>query len=321
MKKLVLSVITASFVLSLSLFSQQLEIHAGWQLKGTESGLKQEDFDRDCINTVWTYDEQSGWSVYSPDTSVQNSIQNNGNLKFLTTVERNQGFWINANSDCNITGSGAMLSDSNISKGNQDHNATMDQNITLDGNLSTLTQDVIDGLKYMGDEERLAYDVYNKLYSVWGTSTVSVLNNIATKAEIKHIQTVQALIQKYDIEDTELYDTDIADIPAGTYEISSIQALYDALVEKGEKSEQDALEVGCMVEVTDINDLDKYIQDAIDSNASDVVDALSSLRDGSYNHYWSFDQALKNMGVSDGCCSLGVIDGVDYCHNEYPQNQ
>ncbi len=45
------------------------------------------------------------------------------------------------------------------------------------------------------------------------------------------------------------------------------------------------------------------------------------LRDASYNHYWAFDKGLKDLGVSDGCCSLGTIDGINYCHSEYPKNE
>jgi len=72
-----------------------------------------------------------------------------------------------------------------------------------------------------------------------------------------------------------------------------------------------------MVEVTDIDDLDKFLVDAY--GAEDLIKSFEFLRAGSYKHYWAFDKALKNSGVSDGCCSLGTIDGVNYCHNEYPQ--
>jgi len=89
------------------------------------------------------------------------------------------------------------------------------------------------------------------------------------------------------------------------------------LYDKGIQSQKDALEVGCMVEVTDINDLDKYMNQATASNASDVLVVFDFLREGSYKHYWAFDNGLKNMGVSDGCCSLGTT----YCHLEYPQNE
>jgi hypothetical protein len=56
---------------------------------------------------------------------------------------------------------------------------------------------------------------------------------------------------------------------------------------------------------------------ATTSNASDVLVVFDFLREGSYKHYWAFDNGLKNMGVSDGCCSLGTT----YCHPEYPQSE
>lgn len=191
---------------------------------------------------------------------------------------------------------------------------------------ATLTQEIKDTLAYMGNEERLAYDVYNYLYAYHG-STINQLNKIATKSESTHIQTVQLLVQKYisnysefsivDRNESGYKDTAIADMIAGSYDIQAIQDLYDALIAKGVQSPRDALEVGCMVEVTDINDLVEDIQKAQDTNASDVVTAFEFLRDGSYNHYWAFDKGLKNMGVSDGCCVLGST----YCHPEYPQTQ
>jgi hypothetical protein len=193
---------------------------------------------------------------------------------------------------------------------------------------STLTQDVKNTLSYMGNEERLAYDVYNYLYDFHAQSGeyINQLTNIATKSEYTHIQTVQLLVRKYisspdeftnvDMQELGYKDTNISDMQAGVYDIQAIQDLYDALTAKGEASKQAALEVGCIVEVTDINDLLEDIKLAEDSNASDVVTAFEFLRDGSYSHYWAFDNGLKNMGVSDGCCVLGA----EYCHPEYPQN-
>lgn len=108
------------------------------------------------------------------------------------------------------------------------------------------------------------------------------------------------------------------DMPIGSYDIAAIQDLYNALYDKGITSQQAALEVGCMVEVTDIDDLDKYIAQAEASNANDVVEAFNILRDGSYNHYWAFDKGLKNMGVSEGCAAAGA----EYAKtaDEYPTN-
>jgi len=192
---------------------------------------------------------------------------------------------------------------------------------------STLSQEVKDTIAYMGNEERLAYDIYMNLYNyhmAQGT-TITQLQNIAQNAEVTHIDLVQSLVRKYDLgaEDLTNVTNPVADssitqdqMPSGQYGIPAIQSLYDTLYAKGINSAQDALEVGCMVEVTDINDLNEDIAIAQASNAQDVVDTFLILRDGSYNHYWAFDNSLKNMGVSDGCCSLGT----SYCHPEYPQN-
>jgi len=179
----------------------------------------------------------------------------------------------------------------------------------------------------MGNEERLAYDVYNELYRQYGTKQFT---NIATKSEYKHITAVQGLVKKYLLNDDVNFtnvdapslgymNTAIKDMKAGTYDISEIQALYDALVSKGSASEIEALKVGCMVEVVDVDDLDKDIILAQNENATDVITVFNFLRDGSYNHYWAFDKGLKNKGVNDGCCSVGTVDGVNFCHPEYPK--
>ena len=193
----------------------------------------------------------------------------------------------------------------------------------------TLSQETKDTLSFMGNEERLAHDVYLELYNYHlnnGGDTIQQLLNIATKSETTHIQTVQSLINKYDLDYTSFTnidlpelsykDTNVDDMVMGTYDIKEIQDLHDALIEIGEQSVIDALAVGCMVEVTDIEDLLNDIQTAKDSNASDVVTAFEFLRDGSYSHYWSFDNALKALAITEGCCSLGEA----YCHPEYPQN-
>jgi len=194
---------------------------------------------------------------------------------------------------------------------------------------STLTQELKDAIAHMGNEERLAYDIYMNLYSyhlAYGDQ-INQLQNIATRSEQTHVNIVQSLVEKYSLTSEDLSDitssiadsnTSLTDMPSGTYALPAIQTLYDALYTKGTVSVQDALEVGCMVEVTDIDDLDRYITLAEETNASDVKEAFEVLKEGSYNHYWAFDKGLKNRGITEGCCSLGIIDGIDYCHSEYP---
>jgi len=214
---------------------------------------------------------------------------------------------------------------------NSSSGSSKSSNIDFDANAypkSILTQEVKDALAYMGNEERLAYDVYMNLYDHYIANGIEIkqLLNISQNAETKHIDIVQQLVRKYQLAEDELSDVSDpvadntvtqSDMPRGVYDIVKIQELYDALYDKGVDSKKDALEVGCMVEVVDVTDLDEYIQLAQTSEAIDVVDAFNILRDGSYNHYWAFNEGLRNIGVSEGCCSLGDT----YCHPEYPQNE
>lgn len=187
--------------------------------------------------------------------------------------------------------------------------------------VSNLDQELKDKITYMYNEERLAYDVYLKISEI---QPVQQLFNIATNSETEHINSVNTLAIKYDLnitiypETTEPYN--IGNYEMGTYSVPAIQDLYNQLYLKGIQSKKDALEVGCIVEVTDINDLDEYIDIAVGSSApSDIINTFISLRNGSYNHYWTFNDALLNLGVVEGCCILGV----EYCKTEadYPRNR
>jgi hypothetical protein len=186
---------------------------------------------------------------------------------------------------------------------------------------STLSQNLKDAITYMYSEEGLAHDVYLNIYKI---QEVEQLQNIATKSEVKHIEAVRQLAKKYDLNMTQYPDTDIpysiAGIGDGNYPVDTVQYLYDLLYNKGIASEENALEVGCIVEVVDIDDLDKYIEYAQTSNASDALTVFEFLRNGSYSHYWAFDKGLKNRGVEEGCCSLEDMLGYHFCHPEYPQN-
>ncbi|WP_457596256.1 DUF2202 domain-containing protein [Hydrogenimonas sp.] len=183
---------------------------------------------------------------------------------------------------------------------------------------SNLTDDQKYTLAYMWNEEKLAKDIYLALNELYPSNT---FYNIATRSETTHEAAVQALVEKYDLNITNLVDYTVAysqeeleALQPGEYAVPEVQELYDTLYAKGQQSLQDALEVGCMVEVTDVEDLDRDIETA--QGAEDLVLVYGFLRSGSYNHYWAFDRALKNMGVAEGCCVLGD----EYCKTpeEFP---
>jgi len=212
---------------------------------------------------------------------------------------------------------------SNGGEGDSESNQSLPSSVSeaLSSAKSSLTQELKDSITYMYNEEKLAKEIY---LNVNEKQPLKQLYNIATKSEIKHEQAVNDLAVKYDLNITLYPDTpehydkkSLEEYGSGEFAVVAIQELYDTLYDKGIQSPKDALEVGCMVEVTDVDDLDNYMKQAKDANALDVVAIFDFLRKGSYNHYWAFDKGLKNSGVTEGCCSLGK----EYCHTEYPQEE
>jgi len=199
----------------------------------------------------------------------------------------------------------------------------------IDEPKSILTQDLKESIAHMYNEEGLAYDVYMNLYKYQvdnNLPTVNQFQQIASGeqdgAEVKHIEAVNQLAIKYD-----LNITDYPDLPApysvegigdGNYSVEAIQVLYDILYEKGKIDKQNALEVGCMVEMVDIIDLEAYIKLAKESNATDALEVFNFLINGSYKHYQQFDKGLQDMGVASGCCIVPAALGYDsFCNDDY----
>lgn len=145
-------------------------------------------------------------------------------------------------------------------------------------NTSTLTQDQIDDLLFMYQEEKVARDVYIKMYEQWGHN---IFNNIKD-SEQSHIDAVEALLVKYEIE-IPIVDTDI-----GSFKLLELQELYDSLIEKGTLSEIDALEVGVMIEEKDIIDIVEKMVDV----PADIETVYGNLLSGSYNHLDAFNNVL-----------------------------
>jgi hypothetical protein len=213
--------------------------------------------------------------------------------------------------------SGQMYDDSTYNQmpGSGSQNGSHGDSHTGGGDLSAypvypLTNDQKYALAYMWNEEKLAKDIYLALNEIYPSNQ---FYNIATRSETQHEAAVEGLVQKYDINITNLKDytvnyseAELRALPAGTFGVDKVQALYDALYAKGVQSKVDALQVGCMVEVTDVEDLDHFIETAEAVGAKDLEEVFAHLRAGSYSHYWAFDKALKAEGVANGCASLGA---------------
>ncbi|SHE82981.1 hypothetical protein SAMN02745164_01222 [Marinitoga hydrogenitolerans DSM 16785] len=149
----------------------------------------------------------------------------------------------------------------------------------------TLSSTEINSIMRMREEEKLARDVYLTLYNAW---EIQIFYNIATRAEQLHMDSVKALIDKYDLEDPVKDDT------IGIFSDKEMQKLYYDLVTLGTKSEVDALKVGATIEDLDIFDLDLALKEVDNKDIILVYDALIK---GSENHMRAFINTLKQYNA------------------------
>jgi hypothetical protein len=142
-----------------------------------------------------------------------------------------------------------------------------------------LTDAEIDSLIFMREEEKLAQDVYLALYDLWGQA---IFQNIAGSEET-HTDAVKQLLDTYNLPDPA--DTS----PAGVFENSQLQTLYDDLIALGTQSLGDALKVGAAIEEIDILDLEEALT-TIETDA--IRRVYENLLRGSENHLRAFTSSL-----------------------------
>lgn len=135
-------------------------------------------------------------------------------------------------------------------------------------------------LLYMREEEKLARDVYTKLYEIWGLST---FQNIAA-SEQTHMDQIALLLTRYNL-------TDPAQAP-GVFTDPALQNLYTTLVAQGSQSLAAALKVGGAIEEIDILDLQTRLAQ---TDNADLQQVYTSLMNGSYNHLSAFARGLTNQ--------------------------
>ena len=140
----------------------------------------------------------------------------------------------------------------------------------------TLTDAEIHHITYMREEEKLARDVYLTLYDVW---EVPIFANISA-SEQRHMDALKRLIIKYDFVDPVIDDT------VGAFTNPVFAQLYKDLVEQGQESYCEALQVGIYIEVLDIDDIEGMLTDV---EAKDVIRVFNNLLSGSYNHLSAFE--------------------------------
>ena len=151
-------------------------------------------------------------------------------------------------------------------------------------NITELTQQEIDGLLLMREEEKLAHEVYANLYKKWD---LQVFDNIS-QSELRHTSAIKMLLDEFGIQDP--YVEGI-----GNYSNKNLSELYIKLIEKGNKSLDDALEVGAKIEDLDINDLNKLIENTKNDR---LLLVYGNLNRGSKKHLRAFTRQLAMRSQS-----------------------
>ena len=134
-------------------------------------------------------------------------------------------------------------------------------------------------LLYMREEEKLALDIYQALYSKWN---VRIFSNIAA-SEQRHFDALGILILRYGLSDP-------AQTTAGVFTNPDLQKIYSDLLAVGELTLTDALQAGVTVEETDIDDLKAAIAD---TDNRDLLTVYGNLLNGSANHLSAFNSHLE----------------------------
>jgi hypothetical protein len=145
------------------------------------------------------------------------------------------------------------------------------------------TQDEIRIMKAMREEEKLARDVYRFLAERW---KVAVFSRIA-EAEQQHFTTMGTMLTRYGVTDPVVTDT------AGVFADERFTKLYAELTAKGVVSLKDALEVGVLVEKTDIADLEASLPITA---KLDLKRVLTNLMMASHSHLEAFEFNLEISG-------------------------
>lgn len=159
-----------------------------------------------------------------------------------------------------------------------------------DTDFQSITTDEMDTLIFVREEEKLARDVYLRLYDQWQKP---VFQNIANNAEQKHMDAVKILLDGYGLPDPVTSDE------IGAFNDSDILKLYQDLLARGGRSLNDALHVGAYIEEYDIDDLENATNEALEgSNPMPIIETYLRLSCGSRNHLRAFVKQINNAGIT-----------------------
>ena len=143
-----------------------------------------------------------------------------------------------------------------------------------------LTEEQKDMLFYIYQEEKVARDVYITLGNIYTNENTFASIQLS---EQRHMDSARELCEKYDVSTAGVNEKKVGD-----FVLPVLQELYDTCVSEGEKSLLDALKIGELIEITDIDDL----ENASVGMPEDVEKVYDSLLEGSLSHLDAYTTAI-----------------------------
>jgi hypothetical protein len=131
-------------------------------------------------------------------------------------------------------------------------------------------------LQHMVEEEKLAHDVYNKLYETWGEDIFATIAN----SESKHQSKIAMLLDSYGVDNP-------ASNQEGVFVNDELQKLYQDMIAKGLQSKDAAIEVGIAIEEADITDLEEAIASTDNTRIQRVFTNLLRASNKHLEHFQS----------------------------------
>lgn len=149
--------------------------------------------------------------------------------------------------------------------------------------VAQLTQQEIQDLQFIIEEEKLARDVYKHSGTLY---SINIFGNISSSEQM-HMDRIKSLFDKYGIQDP------TEGMPEGQFKNQDLQALYNQLTNDSEESLLSALVVGATIEDLDIFDLSNIFEN---TSNEDLLSAYNFLLCGSRNHLRGFTDQISNRG-------------------------
>ena len=154
--------------------------------------------------------------------------------------------------------------------------------ITINPSTELLTNDQKEMLYFIYQGKKAARDIFITFAEIYKDENRFALIQFSRQ---RHMDCARELCEIYGVETSQIDESRI-----GKLESPVLQAVYDACIEKGNKSIHDALEVAAFLEATEIQDLEHASVGMPDH----VVHVYENIKKRHQRHLGAFQAALFN---------------------------